>query len=88
MGDYRARYGATPDALAGLGYDAAQILFDAIRRAGSADPTAIRDALAQTKDFAGVTGVTTLDENRNAVKPAVVLQVNDGKLAYVETINP
>jgi branched-chain amino acid transport system substrate-binding protein len=88
VGDYRARYGATPDALAGLGYDAAQILFDAIRRAGSADPTAIRDALAQTKDFAGVTGVTTLDENRNAVKPAVVLQVNDGKLAYVETINP
>jgi branched-chain amino acid transport system substrate-binding protein len=88
VGDYRARYGATPDALAGLGYDAAQILFDAIRRAGSADPTAIRDALAQTKDFAGVTGVTTLDENRNAVKPAVVLQVKDGKLAYVETINP
>ncbi|HCR04517.1 MAG TPA: ethanolamine utilization protein EutJ [Gemmatimonadetes bacterium] len=88
VGDYRDRYGATPDALAGLGYDAAQILFDAIRRAGSADPTAIRDALAQTKDFAGVTGVTTLDENRNAVKPAVVLQVNDGKLVYVETINP
>jgi len=88
VGDYRARYGATPDALAGLGYDAAQILFDAIRRAGSTDPTAIRDALAQTKDFAGVTGVTTIDENRNAVKPAVVLQINDGKLAYVETINP
>ena len=80
--------GQTPDALAGLGYDAAQILFDAIRRAGSTDPVAIRDALAQTKDFAGVTGVTTLDENRNAVKPAVVLQISGGKLAYVETINP
>ena len=88
VSDYRARYGQTPDALAGLGYDAAQILFDAIRRAGSTDPTAIRDALAETKDFAGVTGVTTLDENRNAVKPAVVLQISDGKLAYVETINP
>ena len=88
MSDYRARYGQTPGALAGLGYDAAQILFDAIRRAGSTDPTAIRDALAETKNFAGVTGVTTLDENRNAVKPAVVLQISDGKLAYVETINP
>ena len=88
VSDYRARYGQTPDALAGLGYDAAQILFDAIQRAGSTDPVAIRDALAQTKDFAGVTGVTTLDENRNAVKPAVVLQISDGKLAYVETINP
>src|SRR6185436_1415806 len=43
--DYRAKYGETPDALAGLGYDAAQILFDAIKRAGSTDPKAIRDAL-------------------------------------------
>jgi branched-chain amino acid transport system substrate-binding protein len=88
VSDYRARYGQTPDALAGLGYDAAQILFDAIRRADSTNPTAIRDALAETSNFAGVTGVTTLDENRNAVKPAVVLQIADGKLAYVETINP
>ena len=88
VSDYRARYGQTPDALAGLGYDAAQILFDAIRRAGSTDPTAIRDALAATSNFPGVTGVTTLDENRNAVKPAVVLQIDGGKLAYVETINP
>ena len=88
VSDYRARYGQTPDALAGLGYDAAQILFDAIRRAGSTDPTAIRDALATTSNFAGVTGVTTIDENRNAVKPAVVLQIDGGKLTYVETINP
>ena len=88
VSDYRDRHGQTPDALAGLGYDAAQILFDAIRRAGSTDPTAIRDALATTSNFAGVTGVTTLDENRNAVKPAVVLQIDGGKLAYVETINP
>ena len=62
---------------------------DPVRR----DPTgrfhrSRRDPLAQTKDFAGVTGVTTLDENRNAVKPAVVLQISGGKLAYVETINP
>ena len=85
---YRAKYGETPDALAGLGYDAAMLLFDAITRANSTDPKAIRDALAQTKDFAGMTGTITLDENRNAVKPAVVLQVKDGKLAYVETINP
>ena len=47
-----------------------------------------RDALAQTKDFAGVTGTTTLDEHRNAVKPAVVLQIKDGKLEYIETITP
>lgn len=86
--DYRAKYGETPDALAGLGYDAAKLLFDAITRAGSTDPQAIRDALAATKDFQGMTGVITLDEKRNAVKPAVVLQIKGGKLAYVETINP
>jgi branched-chain amino acid transport system substrate-binding protein len=85
---YQARFGETPDALAGLGYDAAMILFDAIERAGSTEGAAIRDALAQTADFAGVTGTITLDENRNAIKPAVVLQVSGGQLVYVETINP
>ena len=48
----------------------------------------MKDALAQTKNFAGVTGKITLDQNRNAVKPAVVLRVQNGKLVYVETIKP
>jgi branched-chain amino acid transport system substrate-binding protein len=88
VADYKARFGATPDALGGLGFDAANILFDAIRRSNSTDGAKIRDALAQTKDFAGVTGKITIDEYRNAVKPAVVLQVKEGTLQYVETINP
>jgi len=86
--EYEARFGAKPDALAGLGFDAAMLLFDAMTRAGSTDPIAVRDALAQTRDFPGVTGTITLDENRNAVKPAVVLTIQGGQLAYVETINP
>ena len=86
--DYRARFGATPDALAALGYDAAMILFDAMERAGTTDAPAVRDALAATTNFPGVTGTITIDENRNAVKPAVVLQVVDGQLQYVETIEP
>ena len=88
MTDYRAKYGETPDALAGLGYDAAMLLFDAMKRAGTTEPAAVRDALAATKDYPGMTGTITLDANRNAVKPAVVLQIKDGKLVYVETINP
>jgi branched-chain amino acid transport system substrate-binding protein len=88
VSDYKSQYGAVPDALAGLGYDAASILFDAMRRANTTDPAKVRDAIAATKDFPGVTGLITLDEHRNAIKPAVVLQVKDGKLAYVETINP
>ena len=64
------------------------VLFDAIKRAGTTEPQALRDAIAATRNFAGVTGTTTLDEHRNAVKPAVVLQIKDAKLAYVETITP
>ncbi len=77
-----------PDAIAALAYDAARILFDAWRRAGSTEGPKVRDALAQTKEFPGVTGKITLDANRNAVKPAVVLRVKNGKLEYVETITP
>ena len=77
-----------PDALAALGYDAARILADAIGRAGSTDGAKIRDAIAATKDFAGVTGTITINADRNAVKPAVVLKVENGKYLLVETIKP
>jgi branched-chain amino acid transport system substrate-binding protein len=88
VSDYKARYGVVPDGLAGLGYDAANILFDAMKRANSTDPAKVRDALAQTKDFPAVSGNVTIDKDRNAVKSAVVLEVKDGKLKYVETVNP
>lgn len=86
--EYRSRYNETPDALSALGYDAARILVDAFRRAGTTDGPKVRDALAQTKEFPGVTGKITIDKDRNAVKPAVVLRVKDGKLQYVETVTP
>jgi len=63
-------------------------LFDAIARAGSTDAAKLREALAQTKNFAGVTGVISMDANRNAVKPAVVLKLQDLKYIYQETIQP
>ncbi len=85
---YKAAYGSVPDALAALGYDAAMVAVDAIKRAPSFDRAAIRDAIAQTKNFHGVTGSITLDEKRNATKPAVVLEVSKGKTKYVDTIAP
>ena len=88
VGDYKTRYGAVPDALAGLGYDSAKVLFDAIRRANSTEGSKVRDAIAATMDYPGVTGKITIDKDRNAIKPAVVLEIKDGKLQYVETINP
>lgn len=85
---YKERYNAVPDALAGLGYDSAMVLFDAIKRAGTTEGKQLRDAIAQTKDFPGVTGKITLDADRNATKPAVVLEIKGGKLVYRETVNP
>ena len=88
VADYKARFGAAPDALAALAYDAAHILVESIRKANSTEGPKLRDAIAQTKDYPGVTGKITIDKDRNSVKPAVVLQVKDGKLAFVETITP
>ena len=88
IADYKAAFGSVPDSLAALGYDAARVAVDAIKRAPSFDRAAIRDAIAQTKSFPGVTGNITLDDKRNATKPAVVLEVGKGKTKYVATIAP
>jgi branched-chain amino acid transport system substrate-binding protein len=78
VNDYKARYNTVPDALAATAYDAAKIMFDAIKRSASLDGPAIRDALAATKDFPGVTGNVTFNENRDAVKPIVMIEIKDG----------
>ena len=88
VSDYKTRYGQIPDALAALAYDAARIMADAIGRAGSTDGPKVRDAIAATKDFPGVTGTITINAERNAVKPAVILKVENGKYLLVETIKP
>jgi branched-chain amino acid transport system substrate-binding protein len=85
---FKEAYGVIPDGLAAMGYDAAIVLFDAMKRAPSLDKTAIRDALAQTKEFQGVTGKITINEKRDAVKSAVVLKVDGGQFKYQTTINP
>jgi len=88
VADYRKRFNQVPDALAALGYDAARILADAMKRAGSPKGDKVRDALVQTKDFPGVTGTITINNERNAVKPAVVLKIENGKFVYVTTVKP
>jgi branched-chain amino acid transport system substrate-binding protein len=84
---YNAKYGATPDALAALAYDAGNILFDAIKRAGSTDGAKIKDALAAT-DLAVVSGQVKFDANRNPIKSAVVIEIKGGKTVYRTTVNP
>lgn len=85
---YKKKYNKEPNAFAALGFDAYCVILDAIQRAGKADPVAIRDALAKTSGFKGVTGTITMDENGDANKSAVILQVKSGKFVYLTTVEP
>ena len=85
---YRKKYGADPDSIAALSYDATRLLADAVRRAGSTEGKRVRDALAETKDYAGVSGTLTMDADRNPIKPAVILKVEGGRFRFVESIAP
>lgn len=85
---FQARYKTTPDSLAALGYDAARVAIDAMKRATELTGPSIREQVAITKDFPGVAGTITLDEHRNPVKPAVVLKVEAGKFKFVSTVAP
>jgi branched-chain amino acid transport system substrate-binding protein len=85
---FTKRWSDVSDTLTGLGYDAVMMLADAMKRAGTTESAKVRDALAATKNFKGVTGVITLDDQRNPTKSAVVLQVRNGKFQFVESINP
>jgi len=85
---YQAQYGSVPDGLGTLGYDAAGVLAEALKRAKSLSGTDIRDAIAATKDYPGVTGKISIDANRDAVKSAVVLKIDGGKSSFVTTVNP
>ncbi len=78
VNDYKALYNSVPDALAATAYDAAMIMFDAVKRANSLEGKAIRDSLAATKDYPGVTGNVTFNENRDAVKPIVMIEIKPG----------
>jgi branched-chain amino acid transport system substrate-binding protein len=77
-----------PDALAALWYDGAWLLARAIEQAGSADAARIRDALAATRGFEGVTGRISIDENRNASKSGVILKIDNGEPKMVQQITP
>ncbi len=84
---YRQAYGKAPEGLSAPCHDGYLILLDAIARAGSTDPEAIVAALETTRDFPGVCGATSIVDH-DAVKPAVILQVKQGRFQYVTTVNP
>jgi branched-chain amino acid transport system substrate-binding protein len=84
VADYRRLFGSAPDSFAATAYDAARIMLAAIERAPALERAAIRDSLAATKDFPGVTGAVTFNPERNAVKPIVVVRIGDNGRQTVE----
>ncbi len=76
------------DAFGALGADAYFILLDAIKRAKSTEGPKVRAALADTKNFEGVTGAIKIDEDGNTVKSLVINKVRNGSFAYVTTVTP
>ena len=77
-----------PNVNAALGYDSYLLVLDAIKRAGSTEPKAIRDALAVTKDFPAVTGITTLNEVGDAEKEVGIVKIQEGKKVFVGLVKP
>jgi branched-chain amino acid transport system substrate-binding protein len=85
---FKAKHKEAPDAMAALGYDSTMVLIEAMKRAGTTEEPKLRDAIAATKDYDGITGKITLDPQRNASKAAVILTVKDGKFKFVELVKP
>ncbi len=85
---FQTRHHLIPNGLAALTFDTVRLVADAITRAGSTEHAAVRTALAATRNFPGVTGRTTFDAQRNAVKEAAIMTVRDGRIVFVESIRP
>jgi branched-chain amino acid transport system substrate-binding protein len=85
---YKEKYNKEPDAFAALGYDSVQLLVQAIKDAGAADPVKIKDALAKITNFEGITGKMSIDEQHNPVKAGVIIEFKDGKQIMKTRIQP
>lgn len=84
---YKEKFTRAPTGLAAMGYDAAKLLADAMGRAKEVTPDAIREAIQNTKGFQGATGLITIDAERNADKPVVIVQIKGKKFTYFSTVN-
>ena len=81
---FKAKYNTDPNAFNALGYDTLKFVADGVKRAATKDGVGVQKALAETKDFAGVTGTFSVDENHNPVKAVVFIGYKDGEVAVTE----
>ena len=86
---YGARWnGEIPEGVSALGYDAMYLIAAAMERCESTEGPKLRDAIAATKDFRGVTGKTTIDAKRNSEKAGIMLTVRNGKTEFFAEVTP
>jgi len=85
---YKEKTGKAPNSFNALGYDLAKFVLKAVEGAEKYTPEDVAKAIMQVKDFEGVTGTFTLDENHNPVKSAVVLELKDGVQTFKARVNP
>jgi len=88
VGEINKRTGKNPDANSALGYDALHILVNAIAKAGSLDRKAIRDQIATTKDYDGVSGVITMGPDRDPIKPVAMIKIDGGTTHFAGWVRP
>ena len=84
----RKRTGKDPEATAALGYDAMKILAQSIQKAGSLDKQKIRDAIASTSDYDGVSGKITMGPTRDPIKPVAIIKIDNGKMTFADWVKP
>jgi branched-chain amino acid transport system substrate-binding protein len=85
---FQAAYKKAPNAMSALGYDAILVIADAVKRAGKTDGKSLMAAINSTKGFVGVTGAITLDKNRNATKPLVILETLKDRPKFKQRVAP
>ena len=85
---YRAAYGAEPSGGDAVNYDAVYLLHDAIQRAGSLEPEAVREQLSATENYSGATRIARYDANRHPAKSSVILTIEDGEKRFFRQIDP
>ncbi|CAK7052793.1 ethanolamine utilization protein EutJ [Tissierella sp. P1] len=86
--NFKAKYGKEADAFNALGYDLGYFLKDALERAGEVNSEKLKDAIASTKDFKGVTGTVSIDEKHNPVKSVTIIEMKDGVPTFLKKLDP
>lgn len=82
VSEYTEMFGSEPNLFAASVYDGVGLIVEALRN-GATDRQSLRDNLAAIKDYQGVTGNASFNENRDVIKDEVVLKIEDGKFVYV-----